>query len=112
MNFISGRSTSNLFAVSIEVSKFIAQHGKSLSDGKYIKEAWLEFAPFLFEKFSEKEKIIQHIKDLYFSKKTVKDRILKLERNTAEQVTKDLSSCKFFFLFVLMDVRILHHQLG
>ena len=34
------------------------------------------------------------------SRKTVKDRILKLERNTAEQLTKDLSSCRFFSICV------------
>ncbi|XP_063856091.1 protein FAM200A-like isoform X1 [Scylla paramamosain] len=100
MNVISGRPSSNLVAGSFEISKVIAQHGKPLSDGEYIKEAWLECAPFLFDDFSEKEKIIQRIKDLSVSRKTVKDRILKLERNTAEQLTKDLSSCKFFSICV------------
>ncbi|XP_069181810.1 general transcription factor II-I repeat domain-containing protein 2A-like [Procambarus clarkii] len=82
------------------VPKVIAQHGKPLCDGEYIKEAWLECAPYLFDNFSEKKKIIQRIKDLPVSRKTVKDRILKLERNTAEQLTKDLSSCKFFSICV------------
>ncbi|XP_069195852.1 SCAN domain-containing protein 3-like, partial [Procambarus clarkii] len=100
MNYISGRPSSNLVAASFEVSKVIAQHGKPLCDGEYIKEAWLECAPFLFDNFSEKKKIIQRIKDLPVSRKTVKDRILKLERNTAEQLTKDLSSCKFFSICV------------
>ena len=59
MNFILGRSGSNLVAASFEVSKVIAQTGKPLSDRDYIKEAWLECAPFLFANFSEKEKIIQ-----------------------------------------------------
>ena len=67
MNFISGRSSSNSVAARFEVSKVIAQHEKLLSNGDYIKEAWLECAPFLFEKFSEKEKIIQRIKDLSFA---------------------------------------------
>ena len=62
MIFISGRSSFNVVAASFEVSKVIAQHGKPLSDGDYIKEAWLECAPFLFDNFSEKEKIIYHIK--------------------------------------------------
>ena len=55
MNFISCRSSSNLVAASFEVSKVIVQHGKPLSDGDYIKEAWLECAPFLFDNFSEKK---------------------------------------------------------
>ena len=58
MNFISGRSSSILVAASFEFSKVIAQHRKPLSDGEYIKEAWLECAPFLFDNFSEKEKNI------------------------------------------------------
>nr|XP_045589349.1 uncharacterized protein LOC123751301 [Procambarus clarkii] len=64
MNYISGRPSSNLVAASFEVSKVIAQHGKPLCDGEYIKEAWLECAPFLFDNFSEKKKIIQRIKGL------------------------------------------------
>ena len=71
MNFISGRWSSNLVAASFEVSKVIAQHGKPLSDGDYIKEGWLECAQFLFDNFSEKEKITQRIKDLSLSRKTV-----------------------------------------
>ena len=58
MNFISGRSSSNLVAASVKVSKVFAQHGKPLSDGDYIKETWLESAPFLYDNFSEKDKII------------------------------------------------------
>ena len=88
MNFILGRSSSNLVAASFEVSKVIAQHGKPLSD-----EAWLECALFLFENFAEKEKIIQCIKHLSLSRKTVK--ILKLESDTTKQLTQDLSSCKY-----------------
>ena len=87
MNFISGRSSSNLVADNFEVSKAIAQHGKPLSDGDYIKEAWLQCASFLFDNFSEKEKIIQRIQDLSLSKKTVKDSILKLESDTTKQLT-------------------------
>ena len=96
MNFISGRSSSNLVAASFEVSKVITHHGKPLSDGDYIKEAWLECTPFRFDNFSEKEKIIQRIKVLSLSRKTVKDKILKLESDTTKQLTQDLSLCKFF----------------
>ena len=62
MNFMSGRSSSNLVAASFEVSKVIAQHGKPLSDGDYIKQARLECAPFLFDNFSEKEKLFSILK--------------------------------------------------
>ena len=100
MNFISGRSSSNLVAASFEVSKVIGQHGKPFSDGDYIKEAWLECAPFLFKNFSKKEKTIQRIKDLSLSKKTVKNRILKLESDTTKHLTQDWSSFKFFSICI------------
>ena len=60
----------------------------------------MECAPFLFDNFSEKEKIIQRIKDLSLSRKTVKDRILKLESNAAKQLTQELSSCKYFSICI------------
>jgi hypothetical protein len=50
---------------------------------------------FLFDGFPEKEKIIQRIKDLPVSRNTVKDRILKMKKKTADQLTKDIGSCKF-----------------
>ena len=80
MGFISGRSSSNIVASSFEASKLIAQNGKPLSFGDYINEAWKECAPFLFD--NKKKKIIQCIKDLSVSRKTVKDRILKLDSDT------------------------------
>ncbi|KAG7171957.1 ZBED8-like 1, partial [Homarus americanus] len=85
---------SNLVAAGFEISKIIALHGKPLGDGEYIKESWLECSHFLFNGFPEKEKIIQHIKDLPVSRNTVKDRILKMETNIVEHLTKDIGSCK------------------
>ena len=106
MNFISGRSSSNLVTAGFAFSKVIAQHGKPFSDEDYIKEAWLECAPFLLDNFSEKEKIIQRIKDLSLSRKTVKDRILKLKSDTTKQLTQDLSSCKFFSICIDESTKI------
>ena len=60
-----------------------------MTDGDYIKEAWVECAPLLFDNFSEKERIIQRIKDLSMSRKTDKDRILKMECDTTKQLTQD-----------------------
>jgi hypothetical protein len=78
-----------------EISKIIAQYGKPFSDGDYIKESWLECAPFLFDGFPEKEKMIQHIKGLPVSRNTVKDRILKMKTNIADQLTKGIGSREF-----------------
>ena len=56
MNFISGRSSSNLVAASVELSKVIAQHGNPLCDGEIIskKLGWSEHH-FFFDNFLEKE---------------------------------------------------------
>ncbi|XP_072909805.1 general transcription factor II-I repeat domain-containing protein 2A-like isoform X2 [Hemitrygon akajei] len=101
-SFISDGS--NLVAASFEVSKVIVKHGKPLSDGEYVKESWLECAPFLFNSFPEKEKIIQRIKGLPVSSNTIEERILMMGTNVAEQLTKDISSCKF--LSICLDVSI------
>ena len=55
------------------------------SDGQFIKQAWLECAPVLFENFNEKEKIIQRIKEIPLSRSTVKIRILNLADNISHQ---------------------------
>ena len=56
--------------------------------------------PFLFDNFSEKEKIILRIKDLSLNRKTVKDKILTLESDTTKQMRHDLSSCKYFSICI------------
>ncbi|XP_076308667.1 uncharacterized protein LOC143224092 [Tachypleus tridentatus] len=88
MKFVSG--SSNLVAASFEISKIIAQHENPLNGGEYIKESWLKWTTFLFDGFPEKEKNIQRI-----SRTTVKDRILKMKTNIAEQLIKDIFSGKF-----------------
>ena len=54
MKFIGG--SSNVTAASCIVPNEIAKHGKPFSEGQFIKQAWLECAPVLFENFKEKEK--------------------------------------------------------
>jgi hypothetical protein len=49
----------------------------------------------LFDGFPEKGIIIQRIEDLRVSRNTIKDRILKMKTNLADQLTKDTGSCKF-----------------
>ena len=73
MKFIGG--SSNVTAASYIVSKEIAKHVKPFGEGQFIKQAWLECAPVLFENFKEKEKIIQRIKEITLSRNTVKARI-------------------------------------
>jgi hypothetical protein len=90
------KSTSNLVSASFEVSKIIARHGKPFSDGDYIKESWLECAPYLFEDFQNKDKILQRIKDLPISRNTVKERIINLNSNIENQLKEDIKLCQAF----------------
>lgn len=97
-------SESHLIIASFAVSNTIVKNGKPFSDGEYLKEAWLECAPYLFEDFGNKEKIIQIIKDLPLASNTVKDRILKMASNVREQQIIDLKSAGLFSL--CLDERI------
>ena len=65
------------------------------------KLGWSEHHFFLtiFQK-----KIIQRIIDFFLSRKTVKDRILKLERDTTKQLRQDLYSCKYFCVDESTDI--------
>ena len=90
------KSTSNLVSASFEVSKIIARHGKPFSDGDYIKESWLECAPYLFKDLQNKDKILQRIKDLPVSRNTVKVRIINLNSNIENQLKEDFKLCQAF----------------
>ena len=89
--FIGG--SLNVTAASYIVSNEIAKHGKSFSDGQFIKQAWLECAPVLFENFKEKEKIIQKTKKNPLSTNTVKVKILDMTDNVSHQQSTDITSC-------------------
>lgn len=94
MKFVG--SNSNIVAASFAVSNVIAKRGKPFCDGEYIKDLMLETAPFLFEDFSNKDKIMQRIKDLPITRNTVKDRILKIAENITNQQIADFKLCNVF----------------
>ena len=48
----------------------------------------------------QKKKIIQRIKDLSLSRKTVNDRTLKFGSDTTKQLRQDLSSCRYFSISI------------
>ncbi|XP_060864294.1 SCAN domain-containing protein 3-like [Metopolophium dirhodum] len=91
-------SNSNIVAASSAVSNVIAKRGKPFCDGEYIKDLMLETAPFLFEDFSNKDKIMQRIKDLPITRNTVKDRILKISENITNQQFADFKYCNVFLI--------------
>ena len=67
-----GRS-SNFVSASFSISHTIVQHGKPLSDGEFVKEAFIKWAPFLFDDFHNKDAIIKRMSELSISRNTVKD---------------------------------------
>ena len=91
MKFIGG--SSNVTAASYIVSKEIAKHVEPFREEQFIKQAWLECVPVLFENF--KEKIIQRINKIPLSRNIVKARILDMADNVSHHQNKDLSSCNF-----------------
>ncbi|GFW62399.1 general transcription factor II-I repeat domain-containing protein 2A [Trichonephila clavipes] len=52
----------------------------------------------LLADFDNKDKIIQHIKDIPLSRNTIKGRILKLDENVTDQQKKDSNSASFISL--------------
>ncbi|GFU02084.1 uncharacterized protein TNCV_837271 [Trichonephila clavipes] len=85
-------------AASYSAANAIAWHGKPFQEGEFLKEAWLACAPSLFDDFDNKDKIIQHIKDVPLSRNTMKDRILKLAENVKNQQKNDINSAPFMSL--------------
>ena len=100
MKFIGG--SSNVTAASYIVSKEIAKHVKPFSEGQFIKPAWLECAPVLFENFKEKEKIIQRIKEIPLSRNTVKARILDAHPLSKRKFTELLGDMDSMHVCLLM----------
>ena len=86
---------SNTIAASYQVSKTIAQYAKPFNEGEFLKDAWLQCAPYLFDDFENKEKIIQRIKDMPIDRNTVKERILGMAENVNFQQKIHIKSCDF-----------------
>ena len=88
MNFIS--KPNHLMYASFQFSLCIAKHGKSLSDGDFIKSAMLAGSDSLFHDFSNRHEILQRISELPLSRNTVKDRVLRMAQDVSLQLTTDL----------------------
>lgn len=90
------KPNNHLTAASFSVSHCIAQHGKPVSDGEYIKEVFLMTSNTLFQDFANKNEIIKRIQDLPISRNTVKERILCMSGDISNQLQTDLASADFF----------------
>ena len=79
------QSTNRTTESSYKIAEGIAKHGKSFTDGVFVKEAFLGCAEVLFGDLSNKSTIISRIKDLPVSPHTVERRITDMATDIAEQ---------------------------
>ncbi|XP_039186129.1 general transcription factor II-I repeat domain-containing protein 2-like [Crotalus tigris] len=70
----------------------IVRHGKPFTDGDYIKESFIKISEYLFSDFENKSEIVQKIRDMPLSAKTVKDRTVEMAENITRQQIKDINS--------------------
>ncbi|KAM4026769.1 general transcription factor II-I repeat domain-containing protein 2A-like [Anomaloglossus baeobatrachus] len=90
------KSSTNLTSASLSIAHSIAQHGKALSEGEFIKETLLRCALVLFHDMQNKDAIIKRISELPLSRNIIKDRIMRLNTNVQHQLKRDISNCKYF----------------
>lgn len=86
----------NITAASFQVANCIARHGKPLSEGEFVKQAFLECSATLFADFKEKDLIIKRINELPISRNTIKDRVIELEKNISSQIHNDLKYAEIY----------------
>ena len=94
LRFVSGNS--DLALASFSLSCSIAKHGKPFNDGEFLKSAFMDCAPFLFDDFKNKDAIIKRIEELPISIDTVKNRVLAMNANIGSKLRKHLAGCDFF----------------
>ncbi|KAM3848390.1 general transcription factor II-I repeat domain-containing protein 2-like [Vipera latastei] len=70
----------------------IVRHEKPFTDGEYIKESFIKISEHLFSDFKNKSEIVQKIRDMPLSVKTLRDRIIKMSENITRQQIKDINS--------------------
>ena len=85
-------SSTSSTSASFIAAREIACHGKPFTDGEYLKETFIKISEHLFSDFKDKNKIIQKIKDMPLSAKTVKDRTIRMAANISSQQISDINS--------------------
>ncbi|KAF2894565.1 hypothetical protein ILUMI_11613 [Ignelater luminosus] len=80
------------------ITYVLAKHKNPYRDGKVFKEAFLEGSEKLFSNFKNKSEILNAIKDLQLSRRTVTRRIKDMNKNVTRQLEDDIQSCRFFSL--------------
>ena len=86
------KSPNSTTAASIVASHEIIRRGNPFTDGEYIKESFIKISEHLFSDFKNKTEIVQKIKDMPLSAKTLKDRAIKMATNITSQQIYDINS--------------------
>lgn len=84
------QSVNNVNIASFVVSQEIAKRGKSFTDGEYIKCCFVNASEELFRDFKNKAEILNKIKNMPLSAKTVADRTVRMSSNVTNQQVKDI----------------------
>lgn len=86
------KSANSSTYASFVAAQEIVRHGKPFTDGEYIKESFIKISEHLFTDFKNKSEIVQKIRDMPLSAKTVKDRTIKMAEDITRQQIKDINS--------------------
>ena len=90
------KSPNSTTAASFAAAQEIVRCGKPFTDGEYLKETFIKISEHLFSDFKNKTEIVQKIKDMPLSAKTVKDRTIKMSENITSQQINDINSAPAF----------------
>ena len=85
-------SPNSTTAASFVATREIIKRGKPFTDGDYMKKLFINISERLFADFKNKTEIIQKMKDMPLSAKTVKERAIKMAGNITDQQIKDINS--------------------
>jgi len=85
------KSANSSTYASFVAAQEIVRHGKPFTDGEYIKESFIKISKHLFMDLNKSE-IVQKIRDMPLSAKTVKDRTIKMAEDITRQQIKDINS--------------------
>ncbi|XP_072251163.1 general transcription factor II-I repeat domain-containing protein 2A-like [Leuresthes tenuis] len=89
----SPQSTSTAsFVAALEIIK----RGKPFTGGEYMKESFMKISEHLFSDFKNKREIIQKIREMPLSAKTVRDRAIKMAENISSKQIVDINSAEAF----------------
>ena len=78
-------SPNSTTAASFVATREIIKRGKPFTDGDYMKDSFIKISEHLFSDFKNKTDIIQKIKDMPLSAKTVKERAIKIAGDITNQ---------------------------